>query len=141
MKLVNINKITNNAFQKNQFNKTAHLALIICYCVFLLVKKSYHNVLPKQIYLVQAFNLKGLINVKKKNDINFFYIFFLITVLKVYLFFLFTLSGRARIADRKHIYAIIVCVILCDTADPNEIYTKIHIDQISDCLCNPSSCM
>lgn len=140
MKLVNINKITNNAFQKkNQFNKTAHLALIICYCVFLLVKKVIIMYYQSRYTSCKTFNLKDLINVKK-NDIIFFNIFVLITVLKVY-FFLFSLSGRARIADRKHIYAIIVCVILCNTADPNEIYTKIHIDQISDCLCNPSSCM
>lgn len=91
MKLVNINKITNNAFQKkkNQFNKTAHLALIICYCVFLLVKKKFIIRYYQSKYtLCKTFNLKDLINVKK-NDIIFFYMFVLITVLKVYLFFYF----------------------------------------------------
>lgn len=89
MKLVNINKITNNAFQKkNQFNKTAHLALIICYCVFLLVKKVIIMYYQSKYTLCKTFNLKDLINVKK-NDIIFFNIFVLITVLKVYLCFYF----------------------------------------------------
>lgn len=49
MKLVNINKITNNALKKNQFNKSKYT-------------------------LCKTFNLKDLINVKK-NDIFFLYIY------------------------------------------------------------------